>query len=130
EPWGRISTLELPNSSIIWESLPVASPGHGESCGARAILGLDDLITTELDAVDKSVVLVIRDGHGGSDLAEERDDGLAGVAADDGHVELGDGLAGDLRYEGLGADNVQSSDTEETLWVEDVLGLENLGGDG
>jgi len=109
----------------------VASIGHGQSSGASAVLSLDDLITTELDAVDESIVLVIRNGDGRSDLAEERNNGLAGVATDDGDGELlRVALANNLSDEGLGADNVEGGDTEETARVEDSLALQNLGRDG
>lgn len=109
----------------------VTGISHGEGGRAETLLGLDDLITTELDAVDKSIVLVVRDGDGGSDLAEERNDGLARVATDDGDNELlGVALASDLGDEGLGTDNIEGGDAEEALGVEDTLGLEDLGGDG
>lgn len=109
----------------------VTGISHGEGGRAETLLGLDDLITTELDAVDKSIVLVVRDGDRGGNLAEERNDGLAGVATDDGDNELlGVALASDLGNEGLGTDNVEGGDTEEALGVEDALGLEDLGGDG
>ena len=39
-----------------------------------------------------------------------------------GRIELGD--------EAAGADNVEGGDTEELLGVVDILGLEDLGGDG
>jgi hypothetical protein len=104
---------------------------HGEGGRAKTVLGLDDLITTELDAVDEGGELVGWDGDGGLGLAEEGDDGLAGVATDDGDGGLLGVLgAGDLGDEGLGADDVEGGDAEEALGVEDALGLEDLGGDG
>lgn len=107
------------------------SVGHGEGGRASTILGLDDLITTELDAVDERGELVGGDGDGWLGLAEEGDDGLAGVATDDGDGGLLGVLgAGDLGNEGLGTDDVEGGDTEEALGVEDTLGLEDLGGDG
>lgn len=109
----------------------VPSIGHGESGRPETVLGLDDLITTELDAVYKGVVLVVWDGDRGGDLAEEGNNGLAGVAADDGDGKLlGVGLAGDLGDKGLGANDVEGGDTEQALGVEDTLGLEDLGRDG
>jgi hypothetical protein len=48
-----------------------------------------------------------------------RNGGLAGVA-----------LTGDLSNKGLGADNIESGDTEKLLGVELAGGLEDLGGDG
>lgn len=105
--------------------------GHGEGSGSGTVLGLDDLVTTELDAVDESGELVGWDGDGGLGQAEEGDDGLAGVATDDGDGGLLGVLgAGDLGDKGLGADDVEGGDTEEALGVEDTLGLQDLGGDG
>jgi hypothetical protein len=108
-----------------------ASVGHGQGSGAAAILGLNDLVTTELDTVDESVVLVVGDAGGRSNLAEEGNNGLARVTADNGDSEiLGLCLAGDLCDKGLGTDNVEGGDTEQLLGVENLLGLEHLGGDG
>lgn len=112
-------------------NLPVASIGHGESGRTSTILGLDDLITTELDAVDESVVLVVGNGDAGRDLAEKGQNGLAGVTADDRNSELlRVGLAGDLGDKCLGTHNVEGGNTKQALRVEDALGLEDLGRDG
>ena len=111
--------------------LPETGIGHGESGRATAVLGLDNLVTTKLDAVDKSVVLVVGDGNRGSSLAEEGDNSLARVTANNRNVEvLGLLLANNLGDKSLGADNVEGGDAKEALGVEDVLGLEDLGGDG
>jgi hypothetical protein len=108
-----------------------AGVGHGEGGGSGTVLGLDDLVAAELDAVDESVELVLGDVDGGLGLAEERDDGLAGVAANDGDDGLGRvTLASDALDEGLGADDVEGGDTEELLGVEDAGLGEDLGGDG
>ena len=113
------------------ESLPESSISHGESGRSSTILGLDDLITTKLNTVHESIVLVGRDVDGGGSLAEERDNGLARVATNDGDGELLGGLfANNLGDKGLGADNVEGGDAKEALGVEDVLGLEDLCGDG
>ena len=112
-------------------NIPETSISHGERGGTSTSLGLNDLITTKLNAVDQGVVLVIRDGDRGRDLAEKGNNGLAGVSADDGDCEiLGLRLASDTGNEGLSTDDVEGGDTEEALGVENVLGLENLGGDG
>ena len=106
------------------------SVGHREGGRASTVLGLDDLVTTELDAVDERGELVGGDGDGGLGLAEEGHDGLARVATNDGDGGLLGVLgAGDLGNEGLGADDVEGGDTEQALGVEDTLGLEDLGGD-
>lgn len=113
------------------EILPEASICHGEGGGTSTILGLDDLVTTKLHTVDKSVVLVGRDVDSGLGGAEEGQDGLARVATNNGDGELlGLGLANNLGNKSLGTDNVQSSNTKEALGVKDLLGLEDLGGDG
>ena len=105
------------------------SHGHGEGGRASTILGLDDLITTELDAVDELVAgLTLNAGVAG--LGEKRDNGHTGVATDD-----RDGLVGgvgllDLGDEARGTDNVKGGNTEETLGVVDTPGLEDLGDNG
>ena len=112
-------------------NLPETGVRHTQGCRTGAILGLDDLITTELDAVDQGVVLVVGDGDGRLDLAEEWDDGLARVAADDGNGELlGSRLAGNLGDEGLCPDNIERGNAKQALGVEDALGFQDLGGDG
>ena len=108
-----------------------AGVGHGEGGGSGTVLGLDDLVATELDAVDESIELVLGDVDGGLGLAEQRDDGLAGVATNDGDDGLGRvPLASNALDEGLGADNVEGGDTEELLGVEDAGLGEDLGGNG
>jgi len=61
---------------------------HGQGGGSGTRLGLDDLVTTELDSVDKSVTLrlVLEDGRGdrGLGLRQEGQDGVSGVSSDDG----------------------------------------------
>jgi hypothetical protein len=104
------------------------SHGHGESGRASAVLGLDDLVTTELDAVNVVVVLLALEGVAG--LRQERDDGCAGVATNNGDVLAGGVAVLDLGDEARGTDDVEGGDTEEALGVVDTLGLEDLGGDG
>ena len=103
--------------------------GHGEGGGASTVLGLDNLITTELDAVDESVTGLAREG-GVVGLGEEGDDGHTGVATNDGDLlAVGVGLL-DLGDEARGADNVEGGNTEQALGVVDTSGLENLRDDG
>lgn len=103
------------------------SHGHGERGGTSTVLGLDNLVTTELDTLDEV-------GVGGKvgvvALAEEGNDSDTRVTADDGDVLILGVSALDLRDEAAGADNVEGSDTEEGLGVVDALGLEDLGADG
>ena len=77
----------------------------------------------------KSIIFVGGDLESGSSLAEEGDDGLAGVTTDDGNLH-GSGvlLAGELLGEGLGTHNVQGGHTEEALRVKDASGFEDLSG--
>lgn len=103
--------------------------GHGESGGASAILGLDDLVTTELDAVDQLVTgLTIEAGVVG--LGEQRNNGHARVTTNDGNGLVGRVGALDLGDEAGSTDNIEGGDTEETLRVVDTLGLEDLGNNG
>jgi hypothetical protein len=89
------------------------SVGHGEGGRASTVLGLHDLVTTELDAVDESVVLVVGNGSRGLNLAEKGNDGLAGVAANDGDGQiLGLLLAGDAGDEGLSTDDIEAAGQE------------------
>ena len=103
--------------------------GHGEGGRASAVLGLDDFVTTELDAVDERVA-DLTGNVGVVGLREERDDGHAGVATDDGDGLVGRVGALDLRDEAGGTDDVEGGDTEEALGVVDALALEDLGANG
>lgn len=103
--------------------------GHGESGRAGTVLGLDDLVTAELDAVDQGIAGLTGDG-GVARLRQQRDDGDTGVATDDGDLlARGVGVL-DLGDEARGTDNVQGGDTEQTLGVVDTLGLVDLRDDG
>jgi hypothetical protein len=102
--------------------------GHGESGRASTVLGLDDLVTTELDAVNVLFELLALEVVAG--LGEEGNDGGAGVTTNDGDVLSGGVGALELGDEARGTDNVEGGDTEEALRVVDALGLEDLGGDG
>jgi hypothetical protein len=104
---------------------------HGESSRASTVLGLDNLVTAELNTVDKSIVAVSGDLETGRDLAEQRNNGLAGVTTDDGDGGLGGVLqTGELLGESLGTNDVKGGDTEQTLGVENTGVLEDLGGNG
>lgn len=111
--------------------IPESSVGHGEGSRSSTILGLHDLITTELHALDEIGKLLSGDGDGGFGLAEEGHDGLARVATNDGDGEvLGIGLANDFSDECLSTNDIERGDTEQALGVEDSLGLKNLSSDG
>jgi hypothetical protein len=101
------------------------SHGHGESGGTGTVLGLDDLVTTELDTVDELVAgLAVNAGVIG--LGEQRNNGHTGVTTDNGNGLLSGIGALDLGDEARGTDDIKGGDTEETLGVVDTLGLENL----
>jgi hypothetical protein len=105
--------------------------GHGEGGGASTVLSLDDLITTELDAVDELVTDLAGDG-GVVGLGEEGDDSHTRVTTNDGDLLVaGVGLL-DLGDEARGTDNIKGGNTEQALGVVDTSGLENLrdNGDG
>lgn len=105
------------------------SHGHGESGRASTVLGLDDLVTTELDAVDQGVAGLTGDG-GVAGLGQQGNDGDTGVTTDDGDL-LGRGVCVlDLRDEARGTDDVKGGDTEQALGVVDTAGLVDLGDDG
>lgn len=107
------------------------SLGHGEGGRSKTILGLDNLVTTELDSLDEIVELVSGDLDLGLGQRQERDNGVSGVATNNGDVELGGvRLANNSGGEGLGSDNVEGGDTEQLLGVEDVVLLQDLGGNG
>lgn len=113
------------------EGLSEASTGHGhgEGGGASTVLGLDNLVTTELDAVDKGIPGLTLDGGVGG-LGQQGNDGHTGVATNNGDL-LGGGVGLlDLGDEARGADNVQSGDTEQALGVVNTSLLVNLGDDG
>lgn len=126
--------------------IPETGKGHRQSSGTSTVLGLDDLVTSELDTceisanashgkdsshtVDKSIVTVSGDLEAGGNLAEQRNNGLARVATNNRNGGISGVLhAGELLGEGLGTNDVQSGHTEQTLGIEDTRSLEDLGGD-
>jgi hypothetical protein len=112
-----------------WYS-PISSICHGKSSRSGAVLGLDNLVTTELDTVGQGIQFVSWDVDGWFGLAEKRYDGLARVATNDRNGGLGRVLlAGDLSNEGLGSDNIESGHTEQFLGIKNTSGLEDLCGD-
>lgn len=101
--------------------------GHGQGGGAGTVLGLDDLVATELDALDD---LLVGGQVGVGGLGEQGDDGHTGVATDNGDVLVGGVGALELGDEAGGTDDVEGGDTEQALGVVDTTGLEDLGDDG
>jgi hypothetical protein len=100
---------------------------HGEGGRASTVLGLDNLVTTELDTVDE---LSVGAQIGVVALGEKRDDGDTGVTTNDGDVlVLGVGAL-DLGDEAAGTDDIEGGDTEEGLGVVDTGLLVDLAADG
>ena len=100
---------------------------HGEGGGTGTVLGLDNLVTTELDAVNELLVLLaLGDSITAVGLGEEGHDGDTRVTADDGNDGLGGLLAGDAGKEGGSTGDVEGGDTVELLGVVDTSLLEDL----
>ena len=103
------------------------SHGHGEGSGTGTVLGLDDLVTTELNTLNQ---LSVGGEIGVVALGEERDNGDTRVTTNDGDVLILGVSALELGDEAAGTDDIEGGNTEEGLGVVDALGLENLGADG
>jgi hypothetical protein len=92
---------------------------HTERRAPRSILGLDDFVSAKLDAFRESLDLRLRGGgwEGRGSLREERDDGNAAVAADDGDCVgwCGGGRAGERGNKGRGADDVEGRYAKESV---------------
>lgn len=104
--------------------------GHRERRRAGTVLGLDDLVTTELDAVHKLVVL-LASLHlvtlGG--LRDQGHNGHTRVATNDGDVGGLRVRASNARQEGGRARGVERGHTEEALGVVHTGLLEHLSDD-
>ncbi len=74
--WGRPLFNML---YFVDELSPLLTITHGEGSGTSTSLGLYDLITTELNPLDESLVRLARNTLGDLGLGEEWDDGDAGV---------------------------------------------------
>ncbi len=106
--------------------------GHREGGRASSILGLDDLITTELDAHSELLNLVLRKlaCNTSGELGEEWEDSDTSVAANDVHVSLASLTASGLSNKRVGAEHIEGGDTKDLLWVIDAVTLEDLSRDG
>lgn len=106
----------------------LASVSHGQGGRTGTVLGLDDFVTTELDAVSEGIDVSIGE-LGARNLGQEGQDGGTSVTTDDSdlgvvHVEL---LV--LRDEGVGTNDIQSGDTEEAARIVDTCVQPPLGND-
>lgn len=130
----RVDVCGLDNALLalsgLEQGLGEASTSHSHGKGGRSgtVLGLDDLITAELHALDVCVALLALQLI--ARLAEEGNNRLARVSTHDGDVLRGGVGVLDLGDESRGTDDIESGDTKELLGVVDVLGLEDLGADG
>lgn len=89
---------------------------HGEGSRSSSVLGLDNLVTTELDALDESskgLASLVDELLALSSLRKQRDDGDTGVTTNNGNVGVGGLGAGKAGDEGRGANDVEGGDTEE-----------------
>jgi hypothetical protein len=130
---GAVDERGLNNTLLALRSLQQAlgetgtSHSHGERCRPGTSLGLNNLVTTELHAVDVRIVLLASQAV--SRLGEEGNDGRARVATDDRDVLVGWVSALDLRDEAAGANDIEGADTKDPLCVVHTLRLEDLGAD-
>lgn len=106
---------------------PGTSHRHAQCSRPGAILGLDDLIATELHPVHEIVQILAAELIPG--LAQQRHDRRARMSSHDGDVLIGGIGVLVLRDEAAGAHDVESGDAEEALWVVDAGGFEDLGAD-
>ena len=105
------------------------SKGHGEGSGSSAVLGLDDLVTSELDALGEGLEVGLSEASV-LDLGEEGENGGSGVSSDDGDVDVLNGPVLVLGDKGVGTSDVEGGDTKELLGVVGVVLLQDLAEDG
>lgn len=89
---------------------------HGEGSRSSSVLGLDNLVTTELDALDESsegLASLVDELLALSGLREQGDDGDTGVTTNNRNVGVGGFGAGKAGDEGRGANDVEGGDTKE-----------------
>ena len=103
---------------------------HGEGRRARTVLGLDDLVTTELDAVNEGLVGLTGDRARVLGLGDEGNDGRARVATDDSHGNVLGVSLGEAGKEALSANDVEGGDTEDVGGVVHAGLLEDGRDDG
>lgn len=82
-----------------------------------------------MDSVDQLIQLRASD-VAVAGLRDQWDNGDAGVTTNDGDLLISRVGLLDLGDESGGSDNIESGDTEESLWVVDTLALEDLTADG
>lgn len=97
-------------------SKDLASISHGQSGRAGTVLGLDNLVTTELNTMSEGGDVSVSE-LSTRNLGQKRQDGSTSMATNDrdlggAHIKL---LV--LRNEGIGTDNVKSGNTEQTARI-------------
>mmetsp|Transcript_10276 Transcript_10276/g.25701 ORF Transcript_10276/g.25701 Transcript_10276/m.25701 type:complete len:210 (-) Transcript_10276:500-1129(-) len=118
--------IEGPEAAL---SKPVSSGGHAERGGARAGLGFDHLRAGVLDPVRQRLHLVHRQGVLRRGLAQEGQDGVPRVPANDRHVELFWVLVAGFSHKGVGSDDVERRHAEKPGGIVAPLPLQHLRGD-
>lgn len=90
------------------------SKGHGQGCRTGTSLGLDNLITTELNAIGDLLNLLLRKLLSASDLGEKRKNGDTAVTSNNGDLEFSGLSTNQFRNKGGGTDNVESGNTKDS----------------
>jgi hypothetical protein len=106
------------------------SVSHGEGGRSSTILGLYDLVTTELNAVNELVVGFALHTLPVLSLGKERNDGGTTVTTDNGNNGLVRFSAGNARKESSGSHDIKGGDTEQALGVENTCFRKSLCHDG
>lgn len=127
---GRFDDALLAADGSVQDSVgkTSTSESHRKRSGARAVLGLDNFVTTKLDTVGQGIEFFLGEGLAG--LGKKRDNGHTRVATDNSDLAVLGVLTLDFSHEARSTDDVQSSDTVQTLGVIDTGLLQGLGKDG
>lgn len=88
---------------------------HRKGSTSSSSLGLNDLITTELNSLDEVLVLLVFDVLALADLAEEGDNGNTRVTTNDGNLDIFRVRRFDLAEESRSTDNIKGGDTEDSI---------------
>ena len=85
---------------------------HGEGSRSGTGLGLNDLITTKLNPLDESLVLLTLDILTDAGLREQWNNGNTRVSSDDGDLDVLGVLVLDLTEESGRSNDIKGGDTE------------------
>lgn len=103
---------------------------HRERSRTSAILGLHNLITTELNPMHQLLVLLTGNGLAIGRLGEERNDGGSRVTTDNSDGCLGRVGLNETGKEASGTDDVEGGDTKDAAGVKDTSFFEGGGDNG